>query len=664
MTTRLWFEYLGLPQLLGGLVLHLHRGPLAFAAPRWSPAARRLSGWLERRLGGRIQGIERTLELGRPDARGKALAYRRELFMLTLAQGFATRPGPLPQGMEREDFQRLLASYVVTRCREAISFVVMAEAEEAQPDTLDICHVAFPALGDFSARTLNLHMRPGFWVKAWPNLRALAELLRFLPGHPREWLALLRRPGREDAMVSPAARAEGVVVEEAYWQSLDRIPQAGHMFWVESSGLDPARIVLYCDRADTPCDGRLRRRAAESGFGWIDGAEPLRHLADPLGTVHGALAGTRALLPRSVKAEDWLRWSLATAGLIRLQGFADLMERHNILAFHHFIEFSPEGMALCLAARRKQVLTFWNLWSVVPFVLARYRWAIADLILAWGPLDRDFHLACGFDFKAIAEVGMIDADGPAPDDDARAAVLRAGFTPDVRFVVGVFDTSFSPMAHNSAEHVRTFMDTLVGLVERHPDWALLVKPKKRPEDAGELGVKHRLLALEAQGRCQFLDSTEAAGIVAQAADMVAGIPINSAAELGALRGRTAIHLDLTGMTEGPLYHSGLASGQVYSDVQSFAAAIERIASGDTQAVDHTAWKAMIDGFGDGLGRRRAGTIIGQFIRLRAGMGLEAALAGALGNYAAEHGMDRVVRAGDTMPEMSLWQPLQALETLQ
>lgn len=665
MIARLWFERVGVAQVLAGLLRYPGQRRVLFLAPLWTVRARWLVDRLERWSGGGIRGETRSVQLGRTDADGRALAYRREAFQLTLSHAFAAAPGRIPDGMETDEFQRLLGSYVSTKSREALSFVAMVEAEAAEEEAggEDICHVAFPALGAFSARVLNGVVRSGMTVRAWPNLRSLVECLRFMPGHPREWLSVLRRPGFEDSRVEPAARTAGVVLEEAYWLSLLRYPSSGHMYWVEGSGLDPARVALYCDRPDTVCDSRLHGTAADHGFGWIDGAEPLRHAGHPWRITAAVLRSCLSLLPFRLGAVPWMRWALACAALIRIHCYRELFRRHNVLALHHFIEFSPEAIALCLAARREDVLTFWNVWSVIPFVLSRYRWAMADLILVWGPLDRDFHLACGFQFQGIAEVGMIDADGETANDSEEVRSLRGRLDSKVRFVITAFDTGFDYMSHNSESHVRCFLETVTGLVERHGDWGLIIKPKKRPEDSEALGLGGRLLALERQGRCVLQESSARPGIAAAVADLVVGVPINSAAELGALRGRPTLHLDLTGMVDGPLHQSGKDAGIVYCDVESFVAAIEGIAGGRDDVVRRDAWAPFMDRYGDLGGRHRAAALLGDFVRLRETMPMAPALSEALRLHADRHGEDRVVTRDGKRPGPPLWPSLNLLEIL-
>ncbi|CAA7613529.1 conserved hypothetical protein [Candidatus Terasakiella magnetica] len=661
MTTQLWFERIGWGQVLFGLIRHGWWRQLRFLSPRWSRSALRLVQLLARVSHGRIDGEQRILELGRVDGAGRALLYRREQLMLVVSQAFAQAPGPLPASFTQEEFSQLLGSYVVTKIQSAIAMTAIVEAEYGTCDKKTICYMSFPAIGKFTAEILNIYTKSNLTIVPWLNLRAVIEYIRFIPGHPRQWLPLLFRHPFEAAAIAEEGRRAGLVLEEAYWLSLHHYPSSGHMYWAESSGLPATQVALYCDRSDTPCDAHLRGLAAKHGFGWIDGAELLRHSDNPRRDVMAALKDTWRLLVFGFGPTSWLRWALATGGTIRVGCYRQMLRRHNVVALHHFTEFSPEGLALSLAARREDVLTLWNLWSVMPTLVARYHWAMADLILAWGPLDRDYHRACGFRYKAIAEVGQIDADGFAPEDETGARDLRARMHPATRFVITAFDTGFGPLVHNSEDHLRTFFSTIIDLVERNSQWGLIIKPKKRPEESGALSLSGRLLALERQGRCLILEPRFKVGVAALAADVVVGIPINSAAELGALRGRPTLHLDLTGLIDGPLYHSGKAAGIIHSEVGSFVQAIERIARGEPSGIDRSAWADLIDRFNDQAGRHRAGALVGDFVRMRQSLSADRALEAAMAHYAAEYGKDRVTFP-DTQDE-SLWAPIPHPEAL-
>lgn len=624
-------------------VLHRRATRLRILAGEMTPAADRLLGWLARLTGGRISGAVCTPQLAAADADGHALAYRLERWLLALSQAFAV--GPAPAGLTEDEFHRLLGSYFIAKNRDAVASVCAASGHFADVESLH-CYVAFPALGRFTATRLAPLLPANMRVVAVPSLRALAEGMRLLPGSPRHMLQWLRG-GHAAAAVTPQAVERGVVLEQGYHRSIRQYPEAGHMYWVDGSGLAPEQVVLYCDRPDTPADAALQQAAAGHGWGWIDGANPLLMLTAPWHAIATALRAANPLLPCLPGSARGLRWVLAVSCRIQIDAYRALLRRYNVAAIHHFTEFAPPTVALCLAARRENAITVWNLWSVIPYLVARYRWALADLVLTWGPNDTGYHLASGFDCEAIAQVGVMDSDGTAASDEPQAQALRQRLSPAVSFVVAAFDTSYGTLVPNSGAQVATYLEAVIGLVESHPHWGLLIKPKKLGAEAAPDSIDGRLNRLAEQGRCLLLEPTAKIAEVALAADVVTGYPINTAATLGALRGRPLVQLDLSAMPHIPLLESGLAEGIVHLSAESFREALEALAERRRSLGDTRVWQPHLDPWGDGQGRVRAAALFGTYVRHRRHHCAREALAQALAAYGEEVGDAYIHRRGQS-----------------
>ncbi|BAE48891.1 hypothetical protein [Paramagnetospirillum magneticum] len=650
---EIWFERMGVGHLVFGLLRYGWRDRV-FVSPEWSSSAERLAQLIERLTGVAVARARRPLQFAGPVQGGRALVYGQERELLEVSAAFADSCPTPPTWCCAEDFRRILGAYFITFNRHSVAFACgVAASLEGRAGVKAICHVAFPVVGRFAASQMNTRASPDFRVSAFPTLSGLIECLRFLPGHPRHWFRLLVGHRNEDCAVDPFARENGAILEQASWPSINSHPDGGHLYWEPASGLAPAQVVLYCDRSDTLADERLRRKAADKGWGWIDGASILAHLADPGGAIAEAFTRAKSLLPRRPNVVSWMHWVLAVSNGVTFRAYGDLMRRHNVAAIHHYADFGPEAVTLRLAANHSNAIVIWGLWSVLPFLIARHFWACADLILAWGAYDRDYFPAAGFDFKAIAQVGPVSSDSIADGDTARAAALRAGLSPTTRFVVAAFDTSHHPLAYNSEAQQLCFIEALVDLIERHDDWALLLKPKKSGDDRYGADLGRRLRILADQGRCLITEPREKVGVVGLAADLVVGYPINTAAILASLRGRPLVQLDLGGLVLGPLRESGIAAGLVHTTVDSFHQAVERVAAGDSGIGDIGVWRSLIDAFGDGEGPLRAGRLIGDYIRLRVEHGHDKALALAVERYAEREGSHRVCRP-DAVVE-GLWE---------
>lgn len=650
---EIWFERMGVGHLVFGLLRYGCRDRV-FVSPEWSPFAERLAQWMERFTGVAVARARRPLQFAGPVQDGRALVYGQEQELLGVSAAFAGSCGTPPTWCCAADFRRILGAYFITFNRHAVAFTCgVAASMEGRTGVKAICHVAFPTVGRFTASQMNKRASPDFRVVALPTLSGMIECLRFLPGHPRHWFRLLVGHRNEACTVDPLARENGIILEQAFWPSINSHPDGGHLYWEPASGLAPAQVVLYCDRSDTLADQSLRRKAAEKGWGWIDGASVLAHLADPGRAIAEAFTRAKSLLPRRLDAVSWMHWVLAVSNGVTFQAYGDLMRRHNVAAIHHYADFGPEAVTLRLAANHTNAIVIWGLWSVLPFLIARHFWACADLILAWGSYDRDYFPAAGFDFKAIVQVGPVSSDSVADADAVRAAALRAKLSPTTRFVVAAFDTSHHPLAYNSEAQLLCFIETVVDLVERHDDWALLLKPKKSGDSRYGAALGQRLRALADRGRCLITEPKEKVGVVGLAADLVVGYPINTAAILASLRGRPVVQLDLSGLVLGPLLESGLVAGLVHISEYSFRQAVERVAAGDSSIGDIGVWRPWIDAFGDGKGPVRAGKLIGDYIRLRVEHGHDKALALAVEQYAEMEGNHRVCRPGSAVE--GLWE---------
>ena len=636
--THLWFRTVGVVEAFSVLIRKRCRDVEVFA-PAISAPARRLLAWAG------VTCTIRTPQLGGLDQLGLARTYRSEHRLYLASKAFADGETRTPRHLSTDEFRRFQGSYFIAKNRDAVAFATAVEAEYLGETDIDVvCLLSFPSLGRFAAAQLSRLTRAGFHVAALPCPRAALECVRPFPGSPLHLLSALLRPRREAACVDETARTQGIVLEQGYWRSLSSYPHSGHMYWVEGSGVEPARIALYCNRLDTPAERHLQEQAALHGFGWIDGSEPLRHARSPWRTLCSALADAWAVRPTALDSSAWVRWSIAATSAMAMDAYRQMLDRYNVAAIHHFSEYSPDTLALCFAARRENAITAWNVWSVIPFLIARYNWAVADLILAWGPLDSNFHKVNGFDFRAIAEVGMVAVDVQTPADVDAARTLRQRLAPTVRFVVTAFDNGFGWENHNNETHFRVFLGTLADLMEEHDDWGLVIKPKRPVHPENFPGAWDRLVALSAAGRCLILEQTFSVGVAAEVADLVVGCPMNSAAIASALlRGRRLTQLDMTGLNAQPLFEQGLAHGLVHTDAQSFHTFIERVAADPVGELGSTApWRDWLDSFNDGEGSRRAGALIGEYLKLRPQHGAVNALAAAITAYAAVQGEKRVV----------------------
>jgi hypothetical protein len=453
-----------------------------------------------------------------------------------------------------------------------------------------------------------------------------------LPESPRQWVRrLFRRVPRPEIQVDAEARQHGVVLQQNIAWIFGQYPAGGHLYWHDGSGLDPARIVLYCNRRDAPLDDATRQQALAMGLGWADAAFLPGHMAHPLADSVGCLARAMPAFPRRLSKLAFWRWTTLCQLMILIESYRALIRRVNAKAAYQSWVFLPQTLALAVAMRLEGGAFLWNFWSIHPLPVALHHFGVADLVFSWGPYHRGFYHVHRLDYRAMVDVGIVMGDGHQAGDAQRAAEYRAALAPRVRFVLTVLDTSYGAESSNSLEHVIEFYCSVLGLLRVHPDWGCVIKSKSIYNSLPQIdGLQDVVAALEEEGRCLRVQFDERVSVVAQAGDLAVCSSINSAGFLAAAAGRPALHLDLAGIDVHPVALDGGVGRVIFRDVAGFEAAIEAVANGDTTLGDHSPWLDLLDPFRDGDGRLRVAAIIGAYMQGRAeGQSAETAIADAV-----------------------------------
>ncbi|CAA7622583.1 conserved hypothetical protein [Magnetospirillum sp. LM-5] len=576
------------------------------------------------------------------DEHGRALSLRLEWRLLTLADALPLDDDgeswiPDRYRGEADGIRRAMRSYYCAYNREALILPVFAECAYRTGRVggdvrLVECLVRFPCLGDWTAAHLPFDPGPAARLVALPSTRAALSLLRVLPESPRQWIRrLFRRVPRPEIQLDPEARRQGVVLQQNIAWIFEQYPAGGHLYWHDGSGLDPARVVLYCNRRDAPLDDATRKRAGTMGLGWADAAFLPDHLARPLIDGVGCLGLAASAFPRRLGKVALWRWTTLCQLTVLIESYRALIRQVNAKAAYQSWVFLPQTLALALALRLEGGVFLWNFWSIHPLPVALHHFGMADLVFSWGPYHRGFYHVHRLDYRTMVDVGIVMGDGHQDGDAQRAAGYRAALAPHVRFVLTVLDTSYGPEASNSLGHVVDFYRSVLGLLRAHPDWGCIIKSKSIYDSLPRTtGLQDVVASLEAEGRCLRVQFDERVSVVARAGDLAVCSSINSAGFLAAVAGRPALHLDLAGIDVHPVARDGGVGQVIFRDVAGFEAAIEAVAGGDTRLGDHSPWLDLIDPFRDGEGRSRVAAIIGAYMRGREdGKTAEAAIADAV-----------------------------------
>lgn len=649
---HVWSQSLGLPLMVWSLIRFCRR-PVIHYTGRPSAGALRLAS-LARRLGWRQTVEVRWAEFGVTDSIGRALCYRLEMRLRWMCAALFpehARTGWLP-ATERAAahlWMRLLESDFLHGARNEMAFATAVEnlyAETGAGATAVLCFVQMPFLGIHAERCFRPATAISFRLKSMPGLSATLRLAHLLPGSPAVWWrrvvgTILGRPPRPGVRVSDEAVRQGTVFQQAVVSSEALYPAAGHYCWIEGSGIEPGRVVLYCNRSDTVFDDARVEAAARLGVGICDADDPVGYFTHPLRDSLALVVRSLAAFPRDFDRIGFWRWVSFCRHFVLAEAYRAMLRRCNVKAAHQCGEFGPDVNALAIALRHEGGILVANLWSLIPYLLARYERATADLFLAWGPHDQGYCATLFPDLSWTVQVGMISADSSGQGAEANG---RARLSPKVTKVVAVFDNNSGPLLHNAAADMVSFYKVALEAVHDHPDWGALIKSKGRAFDSlvGRDVFMPLLEELVRTGRCVVLPPELPPTAATRDADLVVCASVNTAGLTAALAGLRVIHFDFGGLVEHALARRGGDGHIIFRDADAFAGAIRRAFAGDVSIGDHGPWLSFIDPYQDGRGRFRAARIFGDYLRARdEGEDVTGAMIKATQTFAREWGEDKV-----------------------
>jgi len=429
------------------------------------------------------------------------------------------------------------------------------------------------------------------------------------------------------------------------------LPIGATLDWLEYSGINRDKVIFYFNREDSPATLKLRKDLTERGFNWINYRFPHDHSDRLVRTFFVCFARLLTAL-RSSGTANWRRGLVLAHAMNAISWHRQALKKYQVQAVYQHNEFVPDQLSLSIAARLENAAFIWSWWSVI-FMDAEYHHAIADLFFAWGELDLGITHAVSFDYRYAVQCGALGYHGKQDDDEARAQSIRMKLSDKPRFILTIFDTS-----HNATGdmHILTTMMTdfyrlILGLVLEHEDWACLIKSKGNsfrnlPLDTG---IQEQMYRLEREGRALCLPSTVKPGLAAIAGDASVSYCVNTAGILGALSsGKPSIHYDPSNITYHPLVTAGAEGIIIFRKPDDIRRALLSIAAGEGLYGDLSPWRALIDPFGDNLGRKRSGEVIRDYMAARnQGLGLDDALKQAVTAHAERYGASMVsVRLGE------------------
>lgn len=637
----------------GGMTTVFH---FAECTPAVAALAARLARW---RLPVRLQAV--SASVADVDITGRNLFVRVLDIMQFLVACAARHPLgdrwlPPDQRAEEAVWRRILASETYVSCVGDMQMATIMERHYRQnstepPDSIILMMKAplppeaangLPTMLDLPA-PLRLHAGAG-------GLLAIIDAMKIARILLLRIYAWLRKGEGPRTRIDPSARQSGIALVQFARDLPDRAPFFPTYDWVVSSGVQPSRVVLLLNRADSPANDENLLRIEAMGHGWVDMPSWTGELDGSPRSVWQMLCAAVRTIPASRLGYDWYLWGRLLQHRTMLAAWRNLIRRLNAVSIHQHQEFIPSTMLLSLAARQEGALFVWQAWSVYVFLMPWYSFAVADLVFAMGPHEAGCYRVAGMHHRWLVETGIAGYEGCGPDDEAVAQDIRRRLTSQPERVLAIFDSSYNTRIHQSTAHAIEFYRLALRLVDETPRWACVIKSKSSafadlPKDAEIAALLERLVA---GNRCLILPPEVRPSIALRAADAAACFSVNSAGFLsGALTGKPVLHLDRAGLVISPLCQHPDAANFHFDDPAAFTAALRAALAGDPAVGRGKTLAARLDPFGDGLGRLRIGRLMKTYLARRdAGDRRDIALDAAIRDFRHTFGDDSVMRPGD------------------
>ncbi|MBI4345283.1 MAG: hypothetical protein HY553_00400 [Elusimicrobia bacterium] len=539
------------------------------------------------------------LTLGLKDSAGHALTYRVHEELERALRPFAERLRGEPTFSDARS-RSALVSYLCTPLLPRVSFLVMAEAAAAsEPAASHVFHV----VGHPFNRFLPEPSGRGRLRESWSPRGALRAAFAPLALLARAFsVALLPRRDRTDL----SSARPGVWVQ---YMEVEAVGFGSRVFWHRHARLPGADKVFVFDLPDVACDAAAREHARRLGFGWIDCRDPVAASRPGLARLAGLAAG---LFAGTADGPWWLRFFRLELELLTAL-WEDVYRRHRVKLLWQGQEYWWRQSAQARAIDRAGGAMFGLHWSEFPFLAEPIHASPQHVFFVWGRNNLGWLRGKGHDVSEILPSGLWLVPPPAAPDPF--GPLRPGG----RFKLALYDSGYAYDLFQTPESLASFMDFCLSLLERHPDWRAVLKPKGTADYSGLPGgarLNSRLRSLAADGRLAVLDWNTSPAAVGPRADLAVAYGYNSAGWVTAAFGGRAVLWDCCGWSRHPLYRDPRQK-ILYLDLLDLEGAIVAAAAGDSTIGDLAPWRKLVNHFDDAKAPERIAGWMDDFLSLLA-----------------------------------------------
>ncbi len=343
----------------------------------------------------------------------------------------------------------------------------------------------------------------------------------------------------------------------------------------------------------------------------------------------------------------WWQYEKLVWLLDRIAQFEALFLSQNIkVHFGLFSEDDQNMMAINMAVERVNAVDVYAHWSNHPEVQML---PAHDVYFSWGPYFRRFYDPIGHGIRYLFYGGYIfDHTFEATREEARLFRQQLN-AKGATFVISFFDNAYLPgWGWFSRQSMIEFYDQLLQKLIQHPEWGLIIKPKREKSFTDGLSpqVRQMLTELIEEGRCLVLDFKKFPSLAAQASDVAIGFGVfNTPSIETSLAGVKTITYDPSHQRSHPFYKEGY-NKIVFDDLDTMTKSIEQYVQNPEKVSDFgdfSAYLATIDPFQDKRAALRIGECIKNlFNQMAQGSDRKEALQSVARLYRGKYGAENVV----------------------
>ena len=399
------------------------------------------------------------------------------------------------------------------------------------------------------------------------------------------------------------------IFEEHIFNIFDRYPDAGHLFWFESSKINPDDLVLYFDRSDLKINKNLIKKINDHNMHSLNMLHPVINIDRPLKVMAETIKEIKFF--KSFNYNEIDIWLTKIKFIYLINCFRKVINKYDCKIIHQHQEFWPNTLCMALAIRMENGVFIWNHWSVDHFPITYFNWGFADIIFSWGDYNDGYFNCHDFSYKYLFQTGLIASDGNYKISEYDKKNYRGKLSNNLDLIINILDSTFGPNHQNSKTSMIFFYRELLRKIYENKGWGGIIKSKGKSFESimNEKEINNFIKLLKKENRLIILPPDLKVSVSANISDISVCYGINSAGIIAALSGSKSIYWDLPGAKEHPLYYLKKKDKLIFNSINEIHQALEKFALGNKEIGNHDDCLDLFDSFRDDEGRKRAGEVI-------------------------------------------------------